>query len=321
MISDPHFIRFISYLKLFTVAMLVLVTANNYVQLFVGWEGVGLASFLLISFWFNRLQATKAAIQAMLVNRVGDLGLALGIATLYFCYKTTDYGALFCTSVCAGLGGMEQLTVWGGWSSLDIACVLLLLGAAGKSGQFGLHIWLPNAMNAPTPVSALLHAATMVNFCCQTTLRHRVNHSAICWNNLKVYFIYMIRRCRLINQVNQQETLSKLTNCNTKGSSETERRITFQLDHFIIVKPKHKLTVHMNFSTWLEVFNKQYDQPIEYIESNIESNIEPSFNNSRLDLLMRKVALQPEFNKLVNPLIFLLGKSNPSNFKTQTNLR
>lgn len=84
----------------------------------------------------------------------------------------------------------------------------------------------------------------------------------------------MIRRCRFIKQVNQQETLSKLNNCNTKGSSETECRITFQFDHFIIAKPKHKLTVHMNFSTWLEVFNKQYDQQIQYIESNIE----PSFN-------------------------------------------
>jgi len=173
MINDPHFIRFISYLKLFKVAMLVLVTANNYIQMFIGWEAVGLASFLLISFWFNRLQATKAAIQAMLVNRVGDLCLVLGIATLYFCYKTTDYGALFCTNVCSS----EQLTsleassslveegrpgMCSGWSILDTACLLLLLGAAGKSGQFGLHIWLPNAMNAPTPVSALLHAATMV---------------------------------------------------------------------------------------------------------------------------------------------------------------
>jgi proton-translocating NADH-quinone oxidoreductase chain L len=159
MIMDPHFIRFISYLKLFTVAMLILVTANNYVQLFVGWEGVGLASFLLISFWFNRLQASKAAIQAMLVNRVGDVGLALGIATLFFCYKTTNYQALFCINNVSATCELETLF---GWSMLDIACLLLFIGAAGKSGQFGLHIWLPNAMNAPTPVSALLHAATMV---------------------------------------------------------------------------------------------------------------------------------------------------------------
>lgn len=164
MIEDPHFIRFISYLKLFTVAMLVLVTADNYVQLFVGWEGVGLASFLLISFWFTRLQASKAAIQAMLLNRVGDVGLALGIIALFFCYKTTNYGALFCANNGACLSHEPMLCLWN-LSMLDLACLGLFIGAMGKSGQFGLHAWLPNAMNAPTPVSALLHAATMVKCC------------------------------------------------------------------------------------------------------------------------------------------------------------
>lgn len=178
MISDPHFIRFMSYLKLFTVAMLVLVTADNFVQLFVGWELVGLASFLLISFWFNRLQAGKAAIQAMLLNRVGDIGLALGIITLYFCYKTTNYQALFCATGSTFHKNVLlplPFVAWGqmdltlieapiliDFSLLDLACVLLFIGAMGKSGQLGLHAWLPNAMNAPTPVSALLHAATMV---------------------------------------------------------------------------------------------------------------------------------------------------------------
>lgn len=175
MIEDPHFIRFISYLKLFTVAMLILVTADNYIQLFVGWEAVGLASFLLISFWFNRLQASKAAIQAMLLNRVGDIGLALGIICLFFCYRTTNYHALF-GAVASGnlsttyvhlnnyvlassiIGPFNFLN----FNLLELACILLFIGAAGKSGQFGLHAWLPNAMNAPTPVSALLHAATMV---------------------------------------------------------------------------------------------------------------------------------------------------------------
>lgn len=156
MIEDPHFIRFISYLKLFTVAMLTLVTADNYIMLFVGWECVGLASFLLISFWFTRLQAGKAAIQAMLLNRVGDVGLALGIICLYFCYKTTNYHALFC------IHSHSQHVCLFGIHMLDVACILLFIGAMGKSGQFILHAWLPNAMNAPTPVSALLHAATMV---------------------------------------------------------------------------------------------------------------------------------------------------------------
>nr|UCS09840.1 NADH dehydrogenase subunit 5 [Percursaria percursa] len=163
MIEDPHFIRFISYLKLFTVAMLMLVTADNYIQLFVGWEGVGLASFLLISFWFTRLQASKAAIQAMLLNRVGDIALALGIICLFFCYKTTSYQVLFtCVVDFYNLAPLQIAGYISQWTLLDFSCVLLFIGAMGKSGQFGLHAWLPNAMNAPTPVSALLHAATMV---------------------------------------------------------------------------------------------------------------------------------------------------------------
>lgn len=123
----------ISYLKLFTVAMLTLVTADNYIQLFVGWELVGLASFLLISFWFTRLQASKAAIQAMLLNRVGDVGLALGIICLFFCYKTTHYQALFCVNHAVSA---EMISLFG-IPLIDIACILLFIGAMGKSGQFG----------------------------------------------------------------------------------------------------------------------------------------------------------------------------------------
>lgn len=171
MIQDPHFVRFMSYLKLFTVAMLVLVTGDNYAQLFAGWEGVGLASFLLISFWFTRLQAGKAAIQAMLLNRVGDVGLALGLITLYFSYGSFHYRSLFsCLGSCDqfGLHGADSdelssaMASLFGLSLVEWAALGLFVGAMGKSGQFGLHAWLPNAMNAPTPVSALLHAATMV---------------------------------------------------------------------------------------------------------------------------------------------------------------
>lgn len=160
MIQDPHFIRFVSYLKLFTVAMLILVTADNFIQLFVGWEMVGLASFLLISFWFTRLQASKAAIQAMLLNRIGDIGLALGVICLFYTFKTSSYNVIF---ACAATASKDLLTL-GPFSLnlLEVACILLFVGAMGKSGQFGLHAWLPEAMNAPTPVSALLHAATMV---------------------------------------------------------------------------------------------------------------------------------------------------------------
>lgn len=183
MINDPHFVRFMSYLKLFTVAMLVLVTGDNYAQLFAGWEGVGLASFLLISFWFTRLQASKAAIQAMMLNRVGDIGLALGLICLYFSYGSLHYRALFATLGCLfGSGGVDDpilglspgidadASMPGGCTEAELfglrltewAAAGLFIGAMGKSGQFGLHAWLPNAMNAPTPVSALLHAATMV---------------------------------------------------------------------------------------------------------------------------------------------------------------
>ena len=172
MIQDPHFVRFMSYLKLFTVAMLVLVTGDNYAQLFAGWEGVGLASFLLISFWFTRLQASKAAIQAMLLNRVGDIGLALGLITLYFSYGSLHYRALFaaCGSTDALVSLESPCPAYAvsamahplGLSLAEWGALGLFIGAMGKSGQFGLHAWLPNAMNAPTPVSALLHAATMV---------------------------------------------------------------------------------------------------------------------------------------------------------------
>jgi proton-translocating NADH-quinone oxidoreductase chain L len=163
MLSDPHLTRFLSYLKLFTVAMLILVTGDNYIQLFVGWELVGLASFLLISFWFTRLQASKSGIQAVLLNRVGDLGLVLGIISLYLAYKTTNFQAVFsATSQSQSEELLLGLTTDRSFSLLDLSCILLFIGAMGKSGQFGLHVWLPNAMNAPTPVSALLHAATMV---------------------------------------------------------------------------------------------------------------------------------------------------------------
>lgn len=136
MIEDPHFIRFLSYLKLFTVAMLILVTADNFIQLFVGWEGVGLASFLLISFWFTRLQASKASIQAMLLNRVGDIGLALGVICLFYIFKTTNYQVIFASASC---GNQSELLTVGPFSInlLEIACIFLFIGAMGKSGQFG----------------------------------------------------------------------------------------------------------------------------------------------------------------------------------------
>nr|YP_684395.1 NADH dehydrogenase subunit 5 [Oltmannsiellopsis viridis]ABC96353.1 NADH dehydrogenase subunit 5 [Oltmannsiellopsis viridis] len=163
MAGDPHIPRFMSYLSVFTFFMLMLVTADNFVQLFFGWEGVGLASYLLINFWFTRLQANKAAIKAMMVNRVGDVGLALGIFGIFYFYKTTDYLTVFAstpTLMEASRPTMILLNME--VDALDAICILLFIGAVGKSAQLGLHTWLPDAMEGPTPVSALIHAATMV---------------------------------------------------------------------------------------------------------------------------------------------------------------
>ena len=158
--NDPHLTRFMSYLSLFTFFMLILVTANNFLQMFVGWEGVGVSSYLLINFWFTRIQANKAAIKAMLINRVGDFALLLAIFCIYFVYHTLDYEVVFnlapVTNTLYLTIGDFQLPV------LDFICTLLFVGAMGKSAQLGLHTWLPDAMEGPTPVSALIHAATMV---------------------------------------------------------------------------------------------------------------------------------------------------------------
>jgi len=157
---DPHKARFFSYLSLFTFAMLMLVTSNNFLQLFFGWEGVGLCSYLLIGFWFKKQSANAAAIKAFLVNRVGDLGLILGIAAIYFITGSLDYDIVF-KSVPSILNfniTLFNYTV----PCIEIICFLLFIGAMGKSAQIGLHTWLADAMEGPTPVSALIHAATMV---------------------------------------------------------------------------------------------------------------------------------------------------------------
>jgi proton-translocating NADH-quinone oxidoreductase chain L len=160
MANDPHLSRFMSYLSLFTFFMVILVTGDNFIQMFVGWEGVGLCSYLLINFWFTRLQANKAAIKAMIVNRISDLILILGILVLFTNLKTVEYFSAFSTiSILQGYG---FLFLNYNWSIIDIICILIFIGAMGKSAQVFLHIWLPDAMEGPTPVSALIHAATMV---------------------------------------------------------------------------------------------------------------------------------------------------------------
>src|SRR5215203_2507622 len=158
--EDPNRPRFFGYLSLFTFAMLMLVTSDNLVQLFFGWEGVGLASYLLIGFWYQKPSANAAAIKAFVVNRVGDFGFALGIFAIYMLLKTTDFETIF-----AGAPALSGKTIdFFGWhaDALTLICLLLFMGAMGKSAQFLLHTWLPDAMEGPTPVSALIHAATMV---------------------------------------------------------------------------------------------------------------------------------------------------------------
>lgn len=158
--EDPNFIKFISYLSLFTFFMLILVTANNLIQMFIGWEGVGIASFLLISFWNSRNQAIKSSLKAVILNRIGDISLLISISLIFLIFKTIDYDILFLIApffknyTCSFFS--FNLHVF------DLINLFLVIGAIGKSAQIGLHIWLPDAMEGPTPVSALIHAATMV---------------------------------------------------------------------------------------------------------------------------------------------------------------
>ncbi|MDJ0894472.1 MAG: NADH-quinone oxidoreductase subunit L [Alphaproteobacteria bacterium] len=157
---DPHKPRFMAYLSMFTFMMLMLVTANNLVQMFFGWEGVGLASYLLIGFWYHRPSANAAAIKAFVVNRVGDFGYLLGIVGTFFMFETVMLDTIF---EAVPSRAEERLQFLGfDFHAMTVLCVLFFIGAMGKSAQLGLHTWLPDAMEGPTPVSALIHAATMV---------------------------------------------------------------------------------------------------------------------------------------------------------------
>ena len=160
MSHDKSIPRFFSYLSLFTFFMLMLVTADNFLQMFFGWEGVGLASYLLIGFWYERPSACAAAIKAFLVNRVGDVGFALGIMACFVLFGAVSFDEVF--AVVPQLEEARFIFLGVEWHALTVTCILLFIGAMGKSAQLGLHTWLPDAMEGPTPVSALIHAATMV---------------------------------------------------------------------------------------------------------------------------------------------------------------
>ncbi len=160
MADDPNKPRFMGYLSLFTFFMLALVTADNFVQMFFGWEGVGLASYLLINFWYDKPSANNAAMKAFIVNRVGDFGFALGIFAIFLLTGSVQFDAVFVKA--SSMVGLEFHFLGWNLDALTVACLLLFMGAMGKSAQLGLHTWLPDAMEGPTPVSALIHAATMV---------------------------------------------------------------------------------------------------------------------------------------------------------------
>ncbi|MBX9777987.1 MAG: NADH-quinone oxidoreductase subunit L [Xanthobacteraceae bacterium] len=160
MVEEPYRPRFFCYLSLFTFAMLMLVTSDNLVQLFFGWEGVGLMSYLLIGYWYQKPEANAAAIKAFIVNRVGDFGFALGIFAVFMMTKAVDFGTVFAQA--PSLVGKSIHFLFWDVDALTLMCILLFIGAMGKSAQFLLHTWLPDAMEGPTPVSALIHAATMV---------------------------------------------------------------------------------------------------------------------------------------------------------------
>lgn len=158
--EDPHIQRFMAYLSLFTFCMLMLVTSNNFVQLYFGWEGVGLCSYLLIGFWYKKPSANQAAIKAFVVNRVGDFGFALGIFAIYMTFGSVQFSDVFA----AAPAYADKMMMVFGYEvpAVTVICLLLFVGCMGKSAQLGLHTWLPDAMEGPTPVSALIHAATMV---------------------------------------------------------------------------------------------------------------------------------------------------------------
>ena len=163
MADDPGYQRFFSYISLFTFSMLALVMANNFLQLFFGWEAVGVVSYLLIGFWFKRPTAVFATLKAFLVNRVGDFGMLLGIAGVAYWFGSLDYATVFANAgPVIGDGQVVEILPGHAWSVATVICICLFIGAMGKSAQVPLHVWLPDSMEGPTPISALIHAATMV---------------------------------------------------------------------------------------------------------------------------------------------------------------
>src|SRR6266481_5325416 len=161
MSDDPGYTRFFSYISLFTFSMLMLVMANNFMQLFFGWEAVGLVSYLLIGFWYTRPSAIFANLKAFIVNRIGDFGFVLGLGLIVAYFGSLDYATVF-QAAPKFQGTLVELIPGAHWPAITFTCICLFIGAMGKSAQVPLHVWLPDSMEGPTPISALIHAATMV---------------------------------------------------------------------------------------------------------------------------------------------------------------
>ena len=258
MSHDPHNQRFFSYLSLFTFMMIILVTGNNYLIMFVGWEGVGVCSYLLVNFWFTRIAANQSSLSALLTNRVGDTLLTVGMFAILWSFGNIDYSTVF------------ALAPYYNENIITIIGICLLIGATAKSSQVGLHIWLPQAMEGPTPVSALIHAATMVNCCRWLTWVNQLSYryllekpynkfihilTNLCYlnkMNKKIFCFIVDIFFNTIKVVNQQET----KDIGQVGSSETKCDITYNFEDYSNLIPQHKKNINKNFLEWFIGFTE-----------------------------------------------------------------
>ena len=257
-LTEKHNQRFFSYLSLFTFMMILLVTGNNYLIMFVGWEGVGVCSYLLVNFWFTRIAANQSSLSALLTNRVGDTLLTVGMFAILWSFGNIDYSTVF------------ALAPYYNENIITIIGICLLIGATAKSSQVGLHIWLPQAMEGPTPVSALIHAATMVNCCRWLTWVNQLSYRYLLEKPYNKFIHILTNLCYLnkmnkkilcfivdiffntIKVVNQQET----KDIGQVGSSETKCDITYNFEDYSNLIPQHKKNINKNFLEWFIGFTE-----------------------------------------------------------------